>query len=49
MNYFLEPGLYEISAPVSWKRVDRYFAIVSEDGALRRITREEVDRCLSEV
>jgi hypothetical protein len=35
-RYVLEDGLYEINAPRSWSKTDRYFAVV-EDGRLRRI------------
>ena len=40
--YILKPGrIYEISAPLSWKMLDRYFARV-EGTALIRMEREEV-------
>lgn len=39
-HYFLSDGLYEVSAPQSWKHIDRYFAYI-EDGELWRVTREE--------
>ena len=39
-HYFLSDGLYEVSAPQSWKNTDRYFAYI-EDGELWRATREE--------
>jgi hypothetical protein len=41
-HYILFPGrIYEISAPESWKRIDRYFARV-EEKTLIRMTDEEV-------
>lgn len=47
-RYFeLRPGpMYEVSHKVAWKRRDRYFCRVAEDG-LRRLSQEEVRACLS--
>lgn len=44
--YALPPGLYEVNEPVRWRRNDRYFIQVA-DGRWKRITREEVERCLN--
>lgn len=35
-NYELLDGLYEINHPCSWKRTERYFAVVS-DGELKEV------------
>ena len=46
-NYVLDDGcIYEVSAPQSWKRTEKYFCSVY-DGEIVRITREEVDMWLS--
>ena len=40
--YLLDSGhLYEVSSPQGWKRVDRYFCTVSEEGHLTRLTEQE--------
>lgn len=45
--YLLEPGkLYEISAPKTRTRIDRYYCTVTEDGRKVRLTKEEVLECL---
>lgn len=41
--YELPEGVYEVNAPQSWKRTDRYFAR-SERGRLAHMTRREVVR-----
>ena len=47
--YMLESGnIYDVSEPVSWKNVDRYFCKVSEDGAIIKITEENVKKWLKE-
>lgn len=43
--YLQEGGWYEISAPWSWRKIDRYFAEVV-GGKIARRTREEVDAWL---
>jgi len=45
MHYLLEPGIYEVQELLSWSKIDRYFAR-SQDGALTRMTRQEVEQCL---
>ena len=35
--YFLVDGVYEISAPINWRKVDRYFCVV-ENGTIKRIS-----------
>lgn len=46
--YLLEAGrIYEVSAPLSWKRHDRYFCWVLPDGTIERITKEVVDAWLT--
>ena len=42
--YVLESGrFYEISERISWDEVDRRFAIVTDDGDIERVGREEVE------
>lgn len=45
--YLLDPGLYEVSARLSWKRRRRYFLRVDEAGNKQEIDEEEVRRCLA--
>jgi hypothetical protein len=46
-EYFsLEPGVYEVYERLSWRRTDRYFLRVDEEGNLTRISRDEVLACL---
>jgi hypothetical protein len=43
--YWLECGdgyVYEVSAPLSWRRVDRYFCVVTIDGEIQRVDEEYV-------
>lgn len=48
--YILESGfLYEIKEQVSWKRFDRYFSVVSEDGEVKRITEQEAIEWLKNI
>lgn len=50
-RYTLSTGLYEIRSFLSWRREDRYFAIV-QDGKLARIDRDEAlqrSRMLDEI
>lgn len=42
----LSPGLYEVYRPVSWKREERFFVRVDENGELCRLDRSEVMECL---
>jgi hypothetical protein len=45
--YFaLAPGFYELCYHVSWKRQERYFISVDENGDMQRIYREELLECL---
>lgn len=45
--YILESGhIYEVSAPKSWRHVDRYFCKVTEDGGIVRLSANEVDAWL---
>lgn len=46
--YFtLESGqLYEVMAPQSWKRRDRYFCTVGDDGGIVRLSEEEARQWL---
>ena len=48
MWYILEAGkTYEVSSRASWSRMDRYFCIVSPEGDIIRISKEEGDAWLS--
>lgn len=43
-EYIMESwGIYEVSEQVSWKRVERYFCTVTEEGDIIKIT--EVEAC----
>jgi hypothetical protein len=43
LYFVLHPGrLYEVCSPQSWRRHDRYFCEVSDDGMVTRITDSEV-------
>jgi hypothetical protein len=45
--YVLESGhVYEVSAPLSWHRIDRYFCRVTDDGVIVRLSQEEFDTWL---
>lgn len=47
--YLLESGnLYEVLSPVSWKRSERYFCIVTEDGEVERVDKEYVDQWIKD-
>jgi len=42
--FILESGkVYEVSAPKTWKRTDRYFCTVTDDGEIVTLEREAVD------
>lgn len=46
--YTLEDGrVYEVSAPITWQREDRYFCRVTPDGCIVRISRKEVEGWLN--
>lgn len=45
--FFLSPGVYEVSDPKSWGRVDRYFVRATSDGRIQRISEQEVRRELN--
>ncbi len=45
--YMLESGhIYEVSDPISWKRINRYFCTVSQVGDIIQISKEEVNAWL---
>lgn len=46
LYFFLDPGLYEVYRPTSWKHEERYFIKVDDLGKLSRISREEITECL---
>lgn len=40
VNYILETNkVYEVSSPVSWKKTERYFAVVDNDGNIVKYER----------
>jgi hypothetical protein len=47
LYFVLAPGLYDFFRPISWRRDERFFGRVSDDGCIQRITMEEVLACLS--
>lgn len=46
--WMLPPGMYEVYRPVSWKRDERFFIRVTDDGEWHKIGREEVEQCLND-
>lgn len=44
--YHLPPGIYEVDRPVTWRRRERFFCRVDNNGDIHKLTREEVDECL---
>jgi hypothetical protein len=47
--YTMESGhVYEVKERTSWKRGDRYFCRISDDGEIIRIDESEVTLCLAE-
>jgi len=47
INYILDEGfIYEVSAPQSWKRTDRYFCRVVS-GEITKISKEDVEEWLN--
>jgi len=49
LYFALPPGLYEFSRFVSWKREERFFGRVRDDGEIERIAREEAATCLNAI
>jgi hypothetical protein len=48
-TYLLDSkNIYDVSEPVSWKNVDRYFCKVSKEGDIIKITEDEVKQWLKE-
>lgn len=46
--FILESGrLYEVKSPVSWRKSDRYFCAVTDDGDIKRLSKEDVEQWLS--
>jgi hypothetical protein len=45
LYFWLNDGIYDISSPVSWRNVDRYYCVVA-NGVIHRITESEVIKCL---
>lgn len=47
VTFFLEEGpIYEVSSPLSWKSIDRYFLRIV-DGSPLRMAKSEVEECLA--
>lgn len=47
--YMLESGyVYEVSSPVTWKRRERYFCTVSDDGEIIRVEKGFVDQWIKD-
>lgn len=47
VNYTLESGkIYHVSDPRSWRRTDKYYVTVTNEGEIVKITEEEVSACL---
>jgi len=47
LYFAVPPGIYEFFRPISWRRNERFFARVGDDGTIKELTREEVAACLS--
>ena len=48
--YFAIPsGIYEFFRPVSWRRDERFFARVTDEGQIQHITKQEIVECLNGV
>lgn len=41
--YLLDPGVYEVNSPLSWRSDDRYF-ILSEHGKIKRISEADAKK-----
>ena len=41
--YILDPGVYEVSSPETWKRTRRYFLRVNYDGTTEEISHEDAE------
>lgn len=49
INYILETErLYEVKEPISWKRTDRYFCTINEQGDIIRLSTEEANQWLKD-
>jgi hypothetical protein len=46
--YFLRPGLYEVEEQLSWKRSNRRFIRVTDEGEILAIGEEELCKALGE-
>lgn len=46
MYYILMPGIYEVHARITWRRVEHYFCRVIGTQIIK-ISREEVEHCLT--
>ena len=48
LHYLLPEGVYDVSAPISWKKNDRYYC-VSTEGMIIRINENEVVKWLNDI
>jgi hypothetical protein len=49
IHYLLESGyVYEVLSPATWKRNDRYFCAVTDDGEIQRIDKEFVNQWIKD-
>lgn len=46
LYFALPPGLYEFFRPISWRRDERFFGRVTNDGIIEMLMRDEVIQCL---
>jgi len=47
--YILESGyIYQVSSPITWKRTEKYFCIVSDDGEIQRVEKDFVDQWIKD-
>jgi len=46
LYFAVPPGVYEFFRPVSWRRDERFFGRVDDDGTIEELTREEAIECL---
>lgn len=46
--YFLDPGVYQVNAPVSWRNDERYF-ILSEHGKIKKISEADMKKELGTI
>jgi len=46
--YLVESGnLYEVKRPISWKKEERFYFIITEDGEIQKVDKEYVDQWIN--